>query len=515
MNGHAAWLVAISFSLVGSLAGDGLRAAGMDVPSPDWRAGPVRYLLTRAEDKTYKTLATDSERRYFIEQFWSRRDPSVGTVYIQFRDEFWSRVRRANHQFIQTARDGWITDRGKIYILLGPPNEIISDEVARSHRGIILWIYRSTWVEVLGPNVVIAFAKDVTGEFRLSTSPTTDADVFKGLPLPSTPLHLSGSAGLQQEIARLGGGTDPLLVGQGVASGLSELSLLVDLGRLQQTKHLILSEIVTAQALFGPLPVIASSSYYKANNGTTYTALNVFLRSKSLQFRDIGGKQGPDVSVYARLEDPVSSELVYSFEGERDFVPAPDNATAGVNDYLIFQAGAGLKPGNYKAQFTVHDRVAQKTGRYVIDLSVPDLHDPELLLSSVTLAERIGTLEEAATGPLKKPYVFGTLEVIPKPGLGYAKDQEFAFYFQIYNARVDDETKRPTLDVRYQFFVKKDDGEYHPVGKPLELLGQDQAAQGTSFPLAEWPIGTYRLAVTVKDRLSGQSAERTADFLVR
>ena len=127
--------------------------------------------------------------------------------------------------------------------------------------------------EVLGEDLaVIAFAKDVTGEFRLSTSPTTDADVFRGLPLPNTPAYLAGAEGMRRELTALSGGTDPLLVSQGVASGMSELSLLADLGRLQQTEHLILSEIVTAQALFGEFPVIASSGYYKANNSTTYTS---------------------------------------------------------------------------------------------------------------------------------------------------------------------------------------------------------------------------------------------------
>ncbi len=507
--------VFLSLLLCSAMGSGMLRATGMDVPVPEWREGPVRYLLTKAEDRVYKKLTTKRERRLFIEQFWKRRDPEPGTASNLFRNEFWSRVRRANGLFQDQPHEGWISDRGKIYVLLGPPHEIISDEVARSHRGIILWIYRSTWVEVLGPNVVIAFAKDVTGAFRLSTSPTTDADVFKGLPLPNTPSHLAGAEGFQRKLALQGIGTDPLLVAQGVASGMSELSMLADLGRLQQTEHLILNELVTAQALFGALPVIASSAYYKADDGTTYTALNVFLRSKSLQFHSVGGVQLPDVAVYARLEDPVTGELRYSFEGDRDFVPAPDNATAGVNDYLVYQAGAGLKPGDYKAQITVHDRVAAKTGTYIIDVSVPDFYDEKLVLSSVTLAERLTQRDQAPTGGKKRPYVFGHMEVVPKPGIGYAKDQDFALYFQVYNAHTDAQTERPLLDIRYRFLAKNDEEKYQPVGKPLELLGQVSAAQGTSFPLGDWPIGSYRLEIRVSDRLSGQTTERSVDFLVR
>jgi hypothetical protein len=146
---------------------------------------------------------------------------------------------------------------------------------------------------------------------------------------------------------------------------------------------------------------------------------------------------------------------------------------------------------------------------------VPDFYDRKLALSSIALAERLSQRDQAPTGGKKTPYVFGRMEVIPKPGIGYAKDQDFAFYFQVYNARKDAQTGRPLLDIRYQFLAKNDEEEYQPVGKPLELLGQVSAAQGTSFPLGDWPIGSYRLEIRVSDRLSGQTTERSVDFLVR
>lgn len=493
-------------------------ARGRDLPEPEWREGPVRYLLTRDEDKAYKSLKTEQERRRFIERFWRRRDPTPETVDNEFRDQFWRRVAAANGLFEDTAREGWISDRGKIYVLLGPPDDVVEEQVARSHRGIIIWSYRTTWAKDLGPNVVIAFARDVTGEFRISTAPSVDADVFRGL-APSTPVHLQGAVGPYDAMANARitgiGTTDPYLRAQGVPSGMTELGLLADLGRLQQTDQLILSEIVSAQALFGELPMIARADYYKASDGTTYAALSVFLRSKSLQYRDSPGGQAPDVVAYARLEEPGTGELRYGFERDRDFVPGPDNARAGVNDYLVFQAGAGIAPGRYKARFSVHDRVAQKVGRYEVDLDVPDFQARGLALSSLTLADRLEPVAGAPNPTLKSPFVFGNLRVIPKPGIAYGQDQEFAFYFQAYQTRLDAATGRPLLDVRYRFLRRDEAGSYQPLGQPIELIGRDQAAQGYAFPLSTWPIGQYRLVVEVTDRLSGERAERTADFVVR
>ena len=490
-------------------------ARGMDSPVPEWREGPARYLLTRHEAKIYKTLKTREERGAFIRQFWARRDPTPETVYNEFRDEFWKRVSQANGLFTFTAKDGWITDRGKLYILLGAPNDIISEEMARSHRGIILWIYRTVWAREIGPNFVVAFARDTSGEFRISTAPSTDADVFRGL-APNTPAHLMGAQGVGQMLGVGIGNADPYLVAQGVPTGATELSLLADLGRLQQTEHLLLNEFVSAQALFGDLPVIASVDYYRADNGTTYTAISVSARSRSLQFRDVAGMQGPDVAVYARLLDPATGEVKHSFEGDHDFVPSPENAKAGVHDYLIFQAGAGIAPGEYKTEITFHDKVAQKIGRYTLDMEVPDFSGPDLMLSSVTLAEVLEPYSGAAPDPTrKKPFVFGNLTVVPKSGNAFAKDQAFAFYYQVYHARTDSETGHPLLDVKYLFEKTDEDRKFRPFGNPLVMPEQHQAANGFSFPLADWPIGHYRLTVQVTDRLDGGTTERSIEFLVR
>ena len=508
---------AVQAAMILLAAGGVAQARGRDVPVPEWRQGAVRYLLTRPEDKLYKSLKTEQDRRAFIRQFWRRRDPTPETPDNEFRDQFWRRVAAANDLFDDTPRDGWITDRGKIYILLGPPHDTLSEEVAKSHRGIILWTYRSTWAKEIGPNFVVAFAKDVTGEFRISTAPSVDADVFRGLD-PNTPLHLLGpGAAAAAQVGSLTGigRTDPYLSAQGMPSGLTELSLLADLGRLQQTGRLVLNEYVTSQALFGEgLSVIAAVDYYKANNETTYSAITVFIKSKSLQYEDVAGLQIPRVSVYARLEDPLTGELLYGFEREKDFVPSPDNRRAGVNDYLAFQAGAGILPRQYRVVVTVHDRVAAKVGTYRLELDVPDFRGRDLALSSITLAERMERLPGIQASDLKKPYVLGSLRVLPKPGVAYAKEQEFAFYFQVYSAKADAQTGKPLLDVRYEF-LRSEENEYQPVGSPLDLPGQTQAAQGFAFSLESWEIGQYRLRVRVTDRLTGANAQREVDFLIR
>src|SRR5262249_41626261 len=132
-----------------------------DKPIKEWREGPVRYIITRPEDKEYKSLRTEEARARFIESFWRRRDPTPESPGNEFRAEFWKRVRDANRLYSEmTSTPGWRTDMGKIHILMGPPDDMTRDIVSEGSRGTVIWTYRNVKTPGMGPNVVIAFARD-------------------------------------------------------------------------------------------------------------------------------------------------------------------------------------------------------------------------------------------------------------------------------------------------------------------------------------------------------------------
>lgn len=82
----------------------------------------VRYIITRQERKTFLNLPS-SERPAFIEDFWKKRDPKPETETNEYRDEYYRRVEEAKHLFTEGGTSGWLQDRGRIYILLGPPEQ--------------------------------------------------------------------------------------------------------------------------------------------------------------------------------------------------------------------------------------------------------------------------------------------------------------------------------------------------------------------------------------------------------
>jgi GWxTD domain-containing protein len=141
-------------------------------PSPyaKWLNEDVIYIATDQERAAFRRLKTDEEREKFIEQFWLRRDPVTGTPENEFKQEHYRRIAYANQRFGTTSgRPGWRTDRGHMYIVYGPPDEIESHPGGTQRPyGTEVWLYRH--VESLGDNLTVTFI-DRTGTGDYQTAP--------------------------------------------------------------------------------------------------------------------------------------------------------------------------------------------------------------------------------------------------------------------------------------------------------------------------------------------------------
>src|SRR6201998_2876521 len=88
-----------------------------------WLDEDVRWIITDEERSAFRQLSNDEERDQFIEAFWQRRDPTPDTIENEFKEEHYRRIAYANEHFA-AGIPGWRTDRGRIYIMYGAPDEI-------------------------------------------------------------------------------------------------------------------------------------------------------------------------------------------------------------------------------------------------------------------------------------------------------------------------------------------------------------------------------------------------------
>jgi GWxTD domain-containing protein len=154
------------------------------VPAPryqKWLNEDVVYIITAEERAEFQRLRTDQERDRFIENFWLRRDPTPGTAENEFKEEHYRRIAYANEHFAGRVA-GWRTDRGRIYIVYGPPDEI------EDHRNesVPRYVWRYRRVEGLGYGIEVEFTDPGnTGDYRMQTAPASRGSYLELMVGPS------------------------------------------------------------------------------------------------------------------------------------------------------------------------------------------------------------------------------------------------------------------------------------------------------------------------------------------
>ncbi len=90
-----------------------------------WLREDVVHIKPDEEEGVFQRLTTPEEKEKFIQQFWYRRDPDMRTSVNEFKEEHYRRLAFVNVRF-GSGRPGWQTDRGRIYVIHGPPDEVES-----------------------------------------------------------------------------------------------------------------------------------------------------------------------------------------------------------------------------------------------------------------------------------------------------------------------------------------------------------------------------------------------------
>jgi GWxTD domain-containing protein len=147
-------------------------------PTKKWLDEDVRYIITDEERAAFKTLDTEEERDDFVEAFWDRRNPNPFSEENQFKEEHYARFVYANERFAGRT-PGWKTDRGRIYIVYGPPDEreeypgptdTLPATGSPQERSSQIWRYN--FIEGLGSGVFFVFLnKCGCGEYMLQHNP--------------------------------------------------------------------------------------------------------------------------------------------------------------------------------------------------------------------------------------------------------------------------------------------------------------------------------------------------------
>jgi GWxTD domain-containing protein len=103
----------------------------------------VRLIMTGPEKKIFKKLPSEESKEEFMKEFWKKRDPDLSTEENEFKKEFENRLAYANLRFKSEGIPGWKTDRGRIYMYLGPPDQVYEQPYLNysNLKGYLVWVY--------------------------------------------------------------------------------------------------------------------------------------------------------------------------------------------------------------------------------------------------------------------------------------------------------------------------------------------------------------------------------------
>jgi GWxTD domain-containing protein len=432
-----------------------------------WVEGPIRYIARKDEVKHFKSLETDEARAIFVGRFWRRRDPSPGTLTNEYREMFWRRVQEANNSFVDSTKPGWMTDRGKVWILYGPPTEIESYNDLQSNRttgrGVIRWIYEGRPGQRMDvdPIVVVPFQRDAAGEYRLSYDPKLASVFFDALAIEE---------GTMDRYDRFFD-----LVS---APAHSELSVMLDLGRMQEVPPAdqVLLESVETMEAYHTLPLnVNIDRYFRPEDGQPIAVISVDLRN-------IVTPERP--AIVARLT-PRNTGEEQRVLGEDSF-----RVMEGT-DYRMAQGRLRLAPGKYQVTVIVADPVAVQTGLHTVDLDVPQV-PRTMRLSDAVWAELVEPVEYKSLASYDEPFHVGPFRVLPRPDSVFAQGDPVTLFFEVYGAQYP-------LQATFQLEGLDEDGSWVRLGQP-SVIEQDAGELAWEVVTNErWPVGSYRVRVEVTD----------------
>jgi len=500
----------------------------LETPYKKWLNEDVSYIITDEERKAFKRLATDDEREQFIEQFWLRRDPTPDTEENEYKEEHYRRIAYANDHFA-SGIPGWKTDRGRMYIMYGPPDEIDDHSSGGTYdRPIeegggttstfpfIDWTYR--YIEGVGQNIKIEFVDpSMSGEFRMSLDPS-EKDALTYVPGAGLTLYEQmGLADKSQRFTRtdgttLGTGNQPLPASM---DEFERLNTFANLQKAPQVKFKDLQAVVSSNIRYNSLPFKVKADYIRITDSTVLTTVTIEFQRRDLQFQQKDKISKATVNIFGRITS-ITGRVVNTFEDPVTIEVPADLLQKALDGSSIYQKEIPLAPGMYRLSLVCKDITGGNMTTYPMALNVPHFDDEKLASSSLILADLIEKVPTKSIGTGQ--FVIGDTKVRPRLTDTFERNEKLGIYTQFYNFTPDEKTKKPNGSIEYDITKSgTKDPVLHYVEAVTAIPGASlqQVTVEKLLPLQTLEPGQYTLKMTVTDKNNNQVLTPTANFTVK
>src|ERR1700678_978827 len=279
-----------------------------------WLDEDVRWIITDEEKSAFMQLSNDEERDQFIEAFWQPPDPTADNEEDEFKEEHYRRIAYANEHFA-AGIPGWKSDRGRIYIVFGPADEIDSHPSGGSYERPMEegggetstfpfedWRYR--YIEGIGQEVIVEIVDTcMCGDYHM-TMDRSEKDALKYT--PNAGLTLYEQLGMSQKASRFtNGGLEQL--GAGPFNNdlqTKEFDRLDQFAKLQAApavKFKDLEEVVSHKISVNLMPFDVRSDFVKVTGDTVLVPITIQMKYRDITFANKEGVERGTVNIFMRV----------------------------------------------------------------------------------------------------------------------------------------------------------------------------------------------------------------------
>ncbi len=463
-----------------------------------WLDEDVVYIITRTERDVFQKLQSDKERDLFIEAFWKQRDPTPSSPENEVKIEHYRRLSYANQHFgRQSSRAGWRTDQGRIYIILGEPNDIQRFSGKSEIVPCELWFYQDKSDIGLPPGFyVLFFQEHGFGEFRLY-SPSTDGPMALQMGVGGDPTdYLSAYQGLKNKEPGLAEVSLSLIPGEtSDLMGRPSLSSDILIQRIESTpqrqvaenyaeKFLKYKDIVEVEYTANYLDSESLVKVFSDPSGTPF--IHFALEPRRLSVNEFDNKFYTTFQLNGSLTLP-DGKIVYQYDRTIDLnIDAARMREVGGLPFDI-QDLLPVVPGEYRLSVLVKNEVSKEFSSLEQTVRVPRPGTAPQLTSPL-LGYKVAKLDAAQRGRLRA-FQFGEDMVYCQPNRVFLPKDSLAVAFQVLG--LDKKAPR-NAEVRLTFL--RDDQPFREKVRPVTARASVQNII-EEIPLADFPPSHYFLEV--------------------
>ncbi len=487
-----------------------------------WLQEEVVYIITPKERDVFLQLDSDRERNIFIEAFWKQRNPDPNAAENAFKIEHYNRIKYVNQWFGKNSpTQGWRTDRGRIYILLGQPKEVQTYENEYDLRPFITWFYDGMSEYGLPGSFYIAFwKKDIVDDYRLY-SPINDGP-------QQLMVHYAG------DMADAATAYQALMKIEPSVANVS-LSLLPGEWQYSSSPSLA-SEILIKQSIPEAAHVKVRDEYaekllkyknvievdYTANYIDNESLISVFqdpsgltfvhylIEPKRLTFEQTATGYRSQLEITGRVTD-MRNNSVYQFDRSVPLDISEPMMAQIKSRFFSLQDLFPLTPGQYKVSLLLKNRLSREFTSIEADILVPE---PTVFSMSPPVAAYKTDRTSRFKGQ-NKSFLLGGIQFVPSPRNAFIADDTLSLYFQLHGVPAE---LRSNGAVQYTIERQNETMKLPEKMKTLTRNLRDIADLGNifeEFPLAAYIPSHYVLTVAVVDASGAEKLKSRLDFDIR